>query len=54
MLRVVAPLFFALIIDAIGQSLGYTLGAGRAAEKVARLEFDREGGPGAQPAGTSV
>ena len=48
-LPVVAPLFFALIIDAIGQSLGYTLGAGRAAEKVARLEFHREGGPAHSP-----
>jgi len=37
-----APLLFALIIDAVGQGVGYTLGVGRAAEKVARLEFHRE------------
>ncbi|MFI5396966.1 MAG: glycosyltransferase [Candidatus Binatia bacterium] len=41
--RVIAPLLFALTVDAIGQWLGYTAGAGRAAEKVARLEFHRDG-----------
>jgi hypothetical protein len=37
-----APLLFALIVDAVGQGIGYALGAGQAAEKVARLEFHRE------------
>ena len=37
-----APLLFALIIDAAGQGVGYALGAGQAAEKVARLEFHRD------------
>jgi GT2 family glycosyltransferase len=37
-----APLLFALIVDATGQGIGYALGAGQAAEKVARLEFHRE------------
>jgi hypothetical protein len=37
-----APLLFALIVDAAGQGIGYALGAGQAAEKVARLEFHRE------------
>jgi hypothetical protein len=41
--RVLAPLLFALIVDAAGQWLGYTFGAGRAAEKVAGLEFHRNG-----------
>jgi len=39
--RVLAPLLFALVVDAVGQWLGYTFGAGQAAEKVARLEFHR-------------
>jgi hypothetical protein len=39
----IAPLFFALTVDAIGQWLGYTFGEGLAAEKVAWLEFHREG-----------
>jgi GT2 family glycosyltransferase len=39
---VFAPLLLALIIDAVGQGVGYALGAGQAAEKVARLEFHRE------------
>lgn len=39
---VTAPLLFALIIDAVGQGIGYALGAGPAAEKMARLEFHRE------------
>src|SRR5262249_43925321 len=43
--RVLAPLLFALVIDSIGQGLGYALGAGQAAEKVARLEFHRGAGP---------
>lgn len=34
-------LLFALIIDAAGQGIGYVMGAGRSAEKVARLEFHR-------------
>ena len=38
----IPPLFFALIIDAFGQWLGYTFGAGQASEKVAWLEFHRE------------
>jgi hypothetical protein len=38
---VLAPLLFALIIDSLGQGLGYALGPGHAAEKVARLEFHR-------------
>jgi GT2 family glycosyltransferase len=37
-----APLLFALIVDATGQGIGYALGPGQAAEKVARLEFHRE------------
>ncbi len=37
-----APLLFALVIDAVGQGVGYALGVGQAAEKVARLEFHRE------------
>ena len=37
-----APLLFALIVDAVGQGIGYALGAGQAAEKGARLEFHRE------------
>jgi hypothetical protein len=37
-----APLLFALFVDAVGQGIGYALGAGQAAEKVARLEFHRE------------
>jgi len=41
--RLIAPLLVALTIDAIGQWLGYTVGAGHAAENVARLEFHREG-----------
>jgi hypothetical protein len=41
--RVIVPLLFALTVDAIGQWLGYTAGAGRAAENVARLEFHRDG-----------
>ena len=41
--RVLAPLLFALVVDAVGQWLGYTFGAGQAAEKVARLEFHRNG-----------
>jgi len=41
--RVLAPLLFALLIDATGQWLGYTFGAGRAAEKLTRLEFHRNG-----------
>jgi hypothetical protein len=43
--RVLAPLLFALIVDAAGQWLGYTFGAGQAAEKLARLEFHRSGVP---------
>jgi len=43
--RVLVPLLFALVIDAVGQWLGYTFGAGEAAEKVARLEFHRNGVP---------
>jgi hypothetical protein len=39
-----APLLFAPIIDAVGQVGGYPLGAGQAAQKVARLEFRREAG----------
>jgi hypothetical protein len=39
--RVLAPLLFALAVDAAGQWFGYTFGAGQAAEKVARLEFHR-------------
>jgi hypothetical protein len=39
--RVLIPLLFALIIDAIGQWLGYTFGPGQAAERVAHLEFHR-------------
>lgn len=41
MAGVLAPLLFALIIDSVGQGLGYALGAGHAAEKVAGLEFHR-------------
>jgi len=41
--RVIAPLLFALTVDAIGQWMGYTAGGGHAAEKVARLEFHRAG-----------
>jgi GT2 family glycosyltransferase len=41
--RVLPALLFALVLDGIGQWLGYTFGAGRAAEKVARLEFHRAG-----------
>jgi hypothetical protein len=41
--RVLAPLLFALVVDAAGQWLGYTFGAGQAAEKLARLEFHRNG-----------
>ena len=37
-----APLLFALIVDAVGQGIGYALGAGHAAEMVARLEFHRK------------
>ncbi len=40
---VYVPLLFALVIDAVGQGIGYAMGAGHAAEKVARLEFHREG-----------
>jgi GT2 family glycosyltransferase len=43
--RVLVPLLFALVIDSIGQGLGYALGAGQAAEKVARLEFHRGASP---------
>jgi hypothetical protein len=39
-----APLLFVLIIDAVGQGGGYPLGAGQAAQKMARLEFRREAG----------
>jgi len=39
---VFAPLLFGLIIDALGQGIGYALGGGQAARKVARLEFHRE------------
>lgn len=39
--RVLVPLLFALTVDAFGQWLGYTLGPGHAAEKVAHLEFHR-------------
>jgi hypothetical protein len=39
--RVLAPLLFALIVDAAGQCMGYSFGAGRAGEKLARLEFHR-------------
>ena len=39
---VLTPLLFALIVDAVGQGIGYALGAGPAAEKVALLEFHRE------------
>jgi hypothetical protein len=41
--RVFPALLFALTIDALGQWLGYTFGAGRAAQKVAHLEFNRDG-----------
>jgi Glycosyl transferase family 2 len=41
--RVFAPLLFALTVDAFGQGLGYALGPGQAAQKVARLEFHRDG-----------
>ncbi len=41
--RVLPALLFALILDGIGQWLGCTLGAGQAAQKVARLEFHRAG-----------
>jgi len=37
-----APLLFSLIIDAVGQGIGYVFGAGQAAEKIMRLEFHRE------------
>ena len=42
-LRVLPALLFALMIDGVGQWLGYTFGAGQAAQKVARLEFHRAG-----------
>ncbi len=41
--RVIAPVLFALTVDAIGQWMGYTAGAGRSAEHVARLEYHRDG-----------
>ena len=41
--RVLAPLLFALAVDAVGQWVGYTFGAGRASEKLTRLEFHRNG-----------
>jgi len=40
--RLLVPLLFALVVDAFGQSLGYSFGAGLAAEKVAQLEFHRK------------
>jgi hypothetical protein len=43
--RVLAPLLLALVVDAVGQWLGYTFGAGEAAERLARLEFHRNGVP---------
>jgi hypothetical protein len=43
--RVLAPLLFALVVDSVGQWLGYAFGAGQAAEKVKRLEFHRNGVP---------
>jgi hypothetical protein len=48
--RVLPALFFALTVDALGQWLGYTLGAGQAGEKVAHLEFHREGNAYDDPA----
>lgn len=50
--RVLAPLLFALAVDAVGQWLGYTFGAGRASERLTRLEFHRNGAAvvAAQPA----
>lgn len=39
---VYGPLLFGLIIDAAGQGIGYVMGPGHSAEKVARLEFHRQ------------
>jgi GT2 family glycosyltransferase len=41
--RVLPALLFAVMLDGIGQWLGYTFGAGQAAQSVARLEFHRAG-----------
>ena len=41
--RVLPALLFALTVDGFGQWLGYTFGAGQAAQKVAHLEFNRDG-----------
>ncbi len=40
--RLCAALMFALSIDAAGQCVGYITGAGRAAQKLARLEYHRD------------
>lgn len=41
--HVLPTLLFALVVDGIGQWLGYTFGPGQAARKVAHLEFHRAG-----------
>jgi hypothetical protein len=43
LVRVFPALLFALTVDGIGQWLGYTFGAGQAAQRVAHLEFHRAG-----------
>jgi GT2 family glycosyltransferase len=40
-LRLAAILLVGLAVDAVGQAAGYVAGAGRAAERMARFEFDR-------------
>jgi hypothetical protein len=39
--RIAPLLFYGLVLDGMGQGLGYAFGAGRWREKLARYEFDR-------------
>ena len=41
LLRLLPVLVWGLLMDAVGQMLGYAIGAGRAARRVADYEFDR-------------